>query len=365
MASATFPPRQCLTCKARGVPCAECLANLLRCGKPKVDVTVPWAKAGQTVEETQSPNPQHAAQQLLVAIDSKFTGEYIHTEHYDVIRGITQIFDLLRDMAYLDKDQIIRPPHTDFPAAKLAALGLEDEAVALLRYLPYLKEDVEITAMSKSYSYLRAERDAREVLWEGNNDLAPWAVRLTQVQPVAANHGRTIIYDLHTKTITQWASNEDAYTNTYLDLPTVPAKQMLAQWEANLRALTELPWCEPDREPSIKSVPPAPPHGFIDYVANGYANPEQSIAMSTTNQYSVDGLNHRKTIETMFIDYGWPNEFRADEFAQARNEWALTEHRLDYNRQRVGGLVAYLEYSEFLRYSAGADGVQGPGYQQR
>ncbi|OBT63403.1 hypothetical protein VE03_07129 [Pseudogymnoascus sp. 23342-1-I1] len=358
MASTTFPPRQCLTC-------AECLANQLRCGKPKVNVTVPWAKAGQTVEETQSPNPLYAAQQLLIAANSEFTEEYIYTEHCDVIRGITHIFNLLRDMAYLDEYEIIRPPHADFPAEKLAALGLENEVVALLRYLPYLKEDVDITAMSKSYSYLRAEHDAREVLSEGNNDLAPWAIRLTQVQPMAGNHGRTIIYDLHTKTITQWASNEDAYTNTYLDLPTVPSRQMLAQWEANLRALTELPWCEPNRERSIKSVPPAPPHGFIDYVANGYANPEQSIAMSTTNQYSVDGLNHRKTMEKMFIDHGWPDEFRAEEFAQARKEWALTEHRLDYNRERVGGLVAYLEYSEFLCQSAGADGVQGPGYQKK
>lgn len=311
----------------------------------------------------QCSNPQHAVQQLLVAADSEFTEEYICTEHCDVIIGITQIFDLLRDMAYIDEDEIMRPPHADFPAAKLAALGLKNEVVELLRYLPYLKEDVEITAMSKSYSYLHAEHDAREVLWEGSNDLAQWAVRLTQVQPMAGNHGRTIIYDLHTKTITQWANNENAYTNTYLDLPTIPAKQMLVQWEANLRALTELPWREPNREPSIKSVPPAPPHGFIDYVANGYANPGQSIAMSTTNQYLVDGLNHRKAIEKMFIDHGWPDEFRADEFVQARKEWAITEHRLDYNRQRVGGLAAYLEYSEFLRQSAGADGVQGPGYQ--
>ncbi|KFZ25514.1 hypothetical protein V502_00006 [Pseudogymnoascus sp. VKM F-4520 (FW-2644)] len=361
MASTIFPPRQCLTCESRGVPCAECLANCLGCGKPKINITVPWPKAAQTVEETQSPNPQNAAQQLLVAADFEFTEEYICAEHCNVIRGITQIFDLLRDMAYLDEDEIIRPPHINFPAAELTALGLETEVVALLRYLPYLKEDVEITAMSKSHSSLRAGRGAREVLWEGGNDLAPWVVRLTQVQPMAANHGRTIIYDLHAKTITQWANNENAYTNTYLDLPTLPAKQMLAQWEANLRALTELPWREPNREPSIKSVPPAPPHGFIDYVAN----PEQSIATSTTNQYSVDGLNHRKSMEKMFIDHGWPDEFRADGFAQARKEWALTERRLDYNRQRVGGLAAYLEYSEFLYQSASDDGIQGPGYQQK
>ncbi len=76
-------------------------------------------------------------------------------------------------------------------------------------------------------------------------------------------------------------------------------------------------------------MPPAPPHGFINHVANGYANPEQSIAMSTTNQYSVDGLNHRKTIEKMFIGHGWPDEFRADKFTQARKEWALTNHCLD------------------------------------
>ena len=51
-----------------------------------------------------------------------------------------------------------------FQLRSLLPFGLENKVVALLRYLPYLKADVEITPMSNSYSYFRAERDAREVL---------------------------------------------------------------------------------------------------------------------------------------------------------------------------------------------------------
>ena len=84
-------------------------------------------------------------------------------------------------MQYLDEAEIQRPPHPNFPAAKLTTLGIEEEAIALLRYFPYIIDQLEITPMSLSYSYLHGSDEAREVLWERGNDLAPWAVRLAEV----------------------------------------------------------------------------------------------------------------------------------------------------------------------------------------
>jgi len=114
------------------------------------------------------------------------------------------------------------------------------------------------------------------------------------------------------------------------DLPTMPAAQIFAEWEANLRALTELP-LRLRNERSVVSEPPAPPYGYIDYIANGYADPLRHVT-ADTDQYSIDGFNRRVARKTMFTDYGWPGDFRADEFKQARQAWMTQDRCLDKDR---------------------------------
>jgi hypothetical protein len=112
----------------------------------------------------------------------RFAEDYIRSEHGAVLDGITKIYETLKEMQYVSPEQLKYPPHENFPAQELASIGLEPEAIAIIRYLPYLDFDIgcdhdriDISPMTNSFSYLRVDDipEAPQVLWEGGNDLAP------------------------------------------------------------------------------------------------------------------------------------------------------------------------------------------------
>ena len=77
-------------------------------------------------------------------------------------------------MAYLDDSEKKLPPHPNMPMEELVGIGVDAEARALLPYLPYLDNERDISLYTTSYSYLSDVGDARRVLWDGENDFAPW-----------------------------------------------------------------------------------------------------------------------------------------------------------------------------------------------
>ncbi|KAL5330100.1 hypothetical protein ACEPPN_003624 [Leptodophora sp. 'Broadleaf-Isolate-01'] len=314
MTTLKFPPRQCLTCAANGAVCdggfpvcSYCKECTRGCRKPKVEVQVPWDKTPSL--------PLGAELQVLSPTgDVSFTEEYIKSEHKDLIDGITSIYEMLKSMAYISASDIKYPPHRNLPMAQLAAIGLEPEARALLRHIPYLDVDhdneIDISKDTNAYSYLSDVNEAREVLWEGGNDLAPWAIRLSHCRAYPGYHGQTIIYDVKTKRITEWPHNEQGYTTTYLDLPSSTPEEVFGRWIGFLRDLKEIPWREGD-ERSIKSEPPAPPYGYLDYVGNGYVIPEVSVA-------GFNAVNEE--YKKLFRDYGWPDAFKIEAFMKMRRK---------------------------------------------
>jgi hypothetical protein len=82
-------------------------------------------------------------------------------------------------MQHFDDTELKSPPQANFPRGKLTRIGLEPGAIALPRYLPRLADFIEVSFSTNSYSYLDNVEGAREVLWEGGNDLAPWSIRLS------------------------------------------------------------------------------------------------------------------------------------------------------------------------------------------
>ena len=98
----------------------------------------------------------------------------------------------------------------------------------------------------------------------GGNDLALWAIWLSECRAYLGLHGRIIIYDWRTKNIIQWPNNEPGYTNTYLDLPGVPADEMFSQWIGFLRELKEMPW----RDDMTVKPDQSRPSGYIEFIAN-------------------------------------------------------------------------------------------------
>ena len=248
-----------------------------------------------------------------------FTEDYITSEHGALIRGITSVYGALKSMQYIDDVELMSPPYANFPVEQLTSIGLEPEAVALLRYLPYLAHPIEISFSSNSYSYLDNADQAREVLWEGGNDLAPWAIRLSHCRAYPSLHGRTIIYDLRSKGIIQWASNERGYTNTYLDLPSTPSEDFFKQWVGYLRDLKEIPWRHRYGR-QVLTEPPAGPSNYVDFIASGYTDPSEPVTVNS-EQFDIDGFNMQEALKKLFIDHGWPDDFRGDEFKTARQRW--------------------------------------------
>jgi hypothetical protein len=292
-----------------------------------------------------SPNSAASTNDIL------FSEEFISSQHESVIKGITRVYETLLKMQYIEASEIHLPPHADFPSETLMQIGIEPEVVALLRQLPYLDIEGEITAYTNAYSYLDDVKEARQVTWEGENDLAPWAIRLSKCKAYPGVHGRTIIYDLRTRSIVQWFNNEPGYTNTYLDLPHIPPGDFFEQWLGFLKDLTEIPW-RSAYTCGVSSVPPAPPSGCVDLVANGYSE--------DVGAPQGDGYNLREAQKKIYRNHGWPDEFRGEEFRATRQSWQLQHNMLDKARSTAmhAGNVeekrrTFEAYSAFLENSAG------------
>ncbi|TGO35615.1 hypothetical protein BHYA_0152g00200 [Botrytis hyacinthi] len=254
MASVQFPARQCLTCASNGATCdgrfpvySSYLSLKQACEKPEIESEVPWRKYPTSEScEVLSPDPTDN--------DAFFTEDFIKAQHVEFMHGMTRVYETLRCMQYIEESEIRRPPHRNLPKEEFVRIGLEPEVIALPQHLLFLEIDDEISYGTLPYYYLNDVSEAREVLWKGEYDLAPWTVRVGSCKVSPGICGRTIIYDICTKHIIQWPNNSPGYTNTYLDLQSVPAKVMLDQWIEYLRDLKELPWSN-GRSRRVESEP--------------------------------------------------------------------------------------------------------------
>jgi hypothetical protein len=134
---------------------------------------------------------------VLVTTPS-FSQEYIEARHSPLITILILLYDTLLLMQYIDEDEILRPPHSHNPIDELSNTGMEMEAVELLRYLPHLTTTDEISPATSPFNNLRSPGEARDVCCQGENDIAPSAIRLTRT----SKFGRVLLYDIHTKNIT-------------------------------------------------------------------------------------------------------------------------------------------------------------------
>ncbi|PVH80664.1 hypothetical protein DL98DRAFT_627223 [Cadophora sp. DSE1049] len=309
MADAEFPPGQCLTRASNGAVCDSAFPFPKRtgCRKPNPEVAVPWDKSGAS-------GLQHRSHTGFTD-DMLFTEEYIRTAHSSLIEGISSVYDTLTTMAYLDDSEIKLPPHQNLPMEELANIGLDAEARALIRYLPYLEHKRDISPYAQSYSYLK------------------------------------------------WPNNEGGYANTYLDLPTSTPEEFFSRWVGFLKDLKDIPW-RSGKLYEISSEHPAPPSGFIDYLINGYADPADGPVPRNPRQPQLginDGLYMREARKKLFRDSGCPDNFDKDNFKIRRQKWQEENDTLNTARA-VAWIVlaeakaaAFTEYSNFLVRSAGME----------
>lgn len=77
--------------------------------KPKPQIEVAWER-----------DPSET--RLFIGVTHRsVTEEQIKVQHPDLITGMTQLYDTLKDIQYIEDSETHRPSHQNFPADKLAA----------------------------------------------------------------------------------------------------------------------------------------------------------------------------------------------------------------------------------------------------
>jgi hypothetical protein len=101
----------------------------------------------------------------------------------------------------------------------------------------------------------------------------------------------------------------------------------------------------------------SPSSGYFDLATNGYRD---EVPTEDSDQYSLDDWNLIQACKKLFIDHGWPDNFRGDELKEARRSWTEEHHRVENARSKLRGdarLRAFAEYSRILEKSAGEKSI--------
>ena len=139
---------------------------------------------------------------------------------------------------------------------------------------------------------------------------------------------------------------------------------MLDQWIEYLQDLKEMPWSD-GRSRDVESEPPAPPSGYIDYIANGYNIVDPTPDAS---QNLLDGYNKIAAQRRLFVEHGWPDDFRVEEFRIAKQKYGKEDRKLEmvakklmhagpYDGKAEAMAEADAKYSKFLEESAGSRAI--------
>jgi hypothetical protein len=139
---------------------------------------------------------------------------------------------------------------------------------------------------------------------------------------------------------------------------------MLDQWMEWLRDLKEVLWSDGSSR-HVQSEPPAPPSGYIDYIANGLRIVDPT---PDSDQYMLDSYNKGTAQKRLFVDHGWPDNFRVEEFRIAKQRFNKVLKKLRMGIQNLMYSVpsdghaeaiaeAKVKHSKHLEESAGSRAI--------
>ena len=137
----------------------------------------------------------------VIPIVSNCSSQIMSTPHQPLITTLTAFYNLLASLRYIPADAIIYPPlggHTNVDSEAARDAGFDDDAIAVMRLLPYLSEDIEdylIAEKTRSRSYMnKDDMGAPRNSASADEDLPGYALTLT-----ATNiDGYALTYDTRT-----------------------------------------------------------------------------------------------------------------------------------------------------------------------
>ncbi|TGO53268.1 hypothetical protein BELL_1599g00020 [Botrytis elliptica] len=92
-----------------------------------------------------------------------------------------------------------------------------------------------------------------------------------------------------------------------------------------------MPWSN-GRSRHLESVPPAPPSGYVDYIANGYNIVDLA---PDADQHLLDGYNKRAAQKRLFVEHGWQDAFRVEEFRISKQKFDKEDRKLRLVAQKL------------------------------
>ncbi|GES59681.1 hypothetical protein ATEIFO6365_0002001200 [Aspergillus terreus] len=284
-----------------------------------------------------------AAPQTSIAAVSQVPSQQIAHDHANLIQNVSQLYQTLVDMQYIQGNDILRPPQTraQLNLAALVEAGYRPDTIALLLQMPHIKSSsVEIAPQETlPFPYLNLDdlhtvsgtnnpRDPLDHPDEENWTIPPWTFFLTRPAPHReVDFAYCRIYDTRSKSLGLWSDslrrldNEPPRALFLIDARS--PREVIGEW---IGALKSLQWV-----PSLSQA-----EGKI-YTPGQREVLDQMLAMAQTMPAEiVDGFigverrrnNMYWAQRRVYEECGWPDQLNPGELTRRRAEWNETVARL-------------------------------------
>ncbi|KAL3475164.1 hypothetical protein BJX99DRAFT_259631 [Aspergillus californicus] len=263
-----------------------------------------------------------------VAGTSNVSPAQVAHDHAGLIQIITDLYQVLIDMQYIQASDIIQPPQSTLPP--LVESVYTPETVALIRLLPHFKTSSVDIAPSETQPipYLNVEEldtichpnNPRDPLEHGEGEdwaIPPWMFFITRPRPqkyVSFPHCH--IYDTRSKILGRWSETLLPANNPhpYL-LDARPAQEVIGEWISAFRSLHWVPSLLGESRISH------------DILANLQRAQSPPWAVKDNNIYWAQ--------RNVYQECGWPDQFHPGELTRRKTEWIELVRQLSGNNEEA------------------------------
>ncbi|KAL2820842.1 hypothetical protein BDW59DRAFT_164537 [Aspergillus cavernicola] len=251
----------------------------------------------------------------LARTSSVISSTQIAHDHASLIQSVSDFYQVLVDMQYLQDDEIIQPPQLTLPP--LVEASYTPDTVALLRQLPHLRTSaLEITpSETQPFPYLNLDeldtiphhnnpRDPLDHMQEEDWTIPPWTFFISRPAPrkyVRFPYCR--IYDTRSKTLGRWSETLLLGNNPFL-LDARPPEEVIGAWISAFRSLRWIPSLLRE-ERIIHEIP-----------ASLGTDNNNNIPPWEKNNHNIYWAQR-----AIYEDCGWPDRLRPEELTRRRMEW--------------------------------------------
>lgn len=231
------------------------------------------------------------------------------TQHAPLVSALKTFYNLLADLGSIERSDIISPPDSGsyplerFDVAAASEAGFGDEALQVLRVIPYLAEsasDCLLDYETVSLNYLDGNSDfafdfARDPTYQERMDLMPeYVVVLTR----GRTGGTELVYNARTSQITAWNHfNDEEEWTAQPSFTMDDVQNPLYQWIIDFLQLRRFPL------DGMSLVQVRSEDEYMD--AFNFPHPNMRASERKLWETQLHGYRYEATLAKVFIAAGW------------------------------------------------------------